>query len=173
VGRAEDRRLRAAPQREHEHLPQRHLARLSAPHAHPHRRRPQLYRAGQRRRQVARRDDRERSLRAPLLCRPRSHRHAKFMAGEAGSASSASPKIRSTTTSANPRPAVFLRALPPDLSHGHESGLLCPHARRPENVLSTLRAQARDLDPNVTVFDAVPLKEFIGASLYPQKSPRA
>ena len=39
----------------------------------------------------------------------------------------------------------------------------------PENVLTTLRAQTRDLDPNVTVFDAVPLKEFIGASLYPQK----
>jgi predicted permease len=39
----------------------------------------------------------------------------------------------------------------------------------PANVLTTLRAQTRDLDPNVTVFDAVPLKEFIGASLYPQK----
>ena len=39
----------------------------------------------------------------------------------------------------------------------------------PESVLSTLRAQARDLDPNVTVFDAAPLKEYIGASLYPQK----
>jgi ABC-type antimicrobial peptide transport system permease subunit len=39
----------------------------------------------------------------------------------------------------------------------------------PESVLSTLRAQTRAIDPNVTVFDAVPLKEFIGASLYPQK----
>jgi predicted permease len=39
----------------------------------------------------------------------------------------------------------------------------------PETVLTTLRAQTRALDPNVTVFDAVPLKEFIGASLYPQK----
>ncbi|MGA2047292.1 MAG: ABC transporter permease [Terracidiphilus sp.] len=39
----------------------------------------------------------------------------------------------------------------------------------PENMLSTLRTQARDLDPNVTVFDAAPLKEYIGASLYPQK----
>ena len=39
----------------------------------------------------------------------------------------------------------------------------------PENVLSTLRTQARAIDPNVTVFDAAPLKEFIGASLYPQK----
>ncbi|MGA2851908.1 MAG: ABC transporter permease [Terracidiphilus sp.] len=39
----------------------------------------------------------------------------------------------------------------------------------PANVLTTLRAQTHDLDPNVTVFDAVPLKEFIGASLYPQK----
>jgi predicted permease len=39
----------------------------------------------------------------------------------------------------------------------------------PENILSTLRAQVRDLDPNVTVFDAAPLKEYIGASLYPQK----
>jgi predicted permease len=39
----------------------------------------------------------------------------------------------------------------------------------PEDVLSALRAQARLIDPNVTVFDAAPLKEFIGASLYPQK----
>jgi predicted permease len=38
-----------------------------------------------------------------------------------------------------------------------------------ETVLTTLRAETRALDPNVTVFDAVPLKEFIGASLYPQK----
>jgi len=39
----------------------------------------------------------------------------------------------------------------------------------PDYILATLRAQAHDLDPNVTVFDAAPLKEFIGASLYPQK----
>jgi len=39
----------------------------------------------------------------------------------------------------------------------------------PDSVLSMLRAQVRDLDPNVTVFDAAPLKEYIGASLYPQK----
>jgi putative ABC transport system permease protein len=39
----------------------------------------------------------------------------------------------------------------------------------PDSALSTLRAQAHDLDPNVTVFDAAPLKEFIGASLFPQK----
>jgi ABC-type antimicrobial peptide transport system permease subunit len=39
----------------------------------------------------------------------------------------------------------------------------------PDYILSTLRAQVHDLDPNVTVFDAAPLKEFIGASLYPQK----
>jgi predicted permease len=39
----------------------------------------------------------------------------------------------------------------------------------PASVLTTLRAQTHDLDPNVTVFDAVPLKEYIGASLYPQK----
>jgi putative ABC transport system permease protein len=38
-----------------------------------------------------------------------------------------------------------------------------------DGVLSTLRAQARAIDPNVTVFDVAPLKEFIGASLYPQK----
>ena len=38
-----------------------------------------------------------------------------------------------------------------------------------DSVLSTLRAQARAIDPNVTVFDAAPLKEFISASLYPQK----
>jgi predicted permease len=39
----------------------------------------------------------------------------------------------------------------------------------PETALATLRAQAHAIDPNVTVFDAMPLKEFIGASLYPQK----
>ena len=39
----------------------------------------------------------------------------------------------------------------------------------PDSVLSTLRALVRGLDPNVTVFDAAPLKEYIGASLYPQK----
>ncbi|HUB50758.1 MAG TPA: ABC transporter permease [Terracidiphilus sp.] len=39
----------------------------------------------------------------------------------------------------------------------------------PDAILSVLRAQTRAIDPNVTVFDAAPLKEFIGASLYPQK----
>ena len=39
----------------------------------------------------------------------------------------------------------------------------------PDSVLNMLRTQARGIDPNVTVFDAAPLKEFIGASLYPQK----
>ena len=39
----------------------------------------------------------------------------------------------------------------------------------PETLLSTLRAQAHDLDPNVTVYDAAPLKQFIGASLFPQE----
>jgi predicted permease len=39
----------------------------------------------------------------------------------------------------------------------------------PDSVLSTLRAQVHAIDPNVTVFDAAPLKEYIGASLYPQK----
>ena len=39
----------------------------------------------------------------------------------------------------------------------------------PDYILSTLRAQVHDIDPNVTVFDPVPLRESIGASLYPQK----
>jgi ABC-type antimicrobial peptide transport system permease subunit len=39
----------------------------------------------------------------------------------------------------------------------------------PANVLSALRAQTLAIDPNVTVFDAAPMSEFIGASLYPQK----
>ncbi len=39
----------------------------------------------------------------------------------------------------------------------------------PNSILSTLRRQTRAIDPNVTVFDAAPLNEFIGASLYPQK----
>jgi predicted permease len=41
--------------------------------------------------------------------------------------------------------------------------------RESDSVLSTLRAQTHAIDPNVTVFDAAPLKEFIGASLYPQR----
>jgi predicted permease len=39
----------------------------------------------------------------------------------------------------------------------------------PANVLSALRAQTLAIDPNVTVFDAAPMSEFIGASLFPQK----
>jgi predicted permease len=39
----------------------------------------------------------------------------------------------------------------------------------PDGVLSTVRAQTRAIDPNVTVFDAAPLREYIGASLYSQK----
>jgi predicted permease len=39
----------------------------------------------------------------------------------------------------------------------------------PASALNTLRTETRAIDPDVTVFDAVPLKEFIGASLYPQK----
>ena len=39
----------------------------------------------------------------------------------------------------------------------------------PDSVLATLRREARAVDPNVTVFDAAPLSEFIGASLFPQK----
>jgi predicted permease len=39
----------------------------------------------------------------------------------------------------------------------------------PEGLLATLRQKVRQIDPSVTVFDAAPLKEIIGASLYPQK----
>ena len=39
----------------------------------------------------------------------------------------------------------------------------------PDAVLPLLRAQTRAIDPGVTVYDAAPLREFIGASLYPQK----
>lgn len=39
----------------------------------------------------------------------------------------------------------------------------------PNSILSTLRRQARAVDPNVTVYDAQPMTEAIGASLYPQK----
>jgi predicted permease len=39
----------------------------------------------------------------------------------------------------------------------------------PDSALPMLRARVKELDPNVTVFDAVPLKEYMGASLYPQK----
>ena len=39
----------------------------------------------------------------------------------------------------------------------------------PNAILSTVREKVKEIDPNVTVFDAVPLAESIGASLYPQK----
>jgi predicted permease len=39
----------------------------------------------------------------------------------------------------------------------------------PDGILPVLRAQAHSIDPNVTIFDAAPLHDFIGASLYPQK----
>jgi hypothetical protein len=39
----------------------------------------------------------------------------------------------------------------------------------PMLALPALRAAVRRIDPNVTVFDPVPLKEFIGASLFPQR----
>ncbi|HEX4311234.1 MAG TPA: ABC transporter permease, partial [Acidobacteriaceae bacterium] len=39
----------------------------------------------------------------------------------------------------------------------------------PLTALPALRAAVRKIDPNVTVFDPTPLKDFIGASLYPQK----
>jgi len=39
----------------------------------------------------------------------------------------------------------------------------------PKAVLSMVRQKVREIDPNVTVFDAVPLIEYIGASLYQQK----
>jgi predicted permease len=38
-----------------------------------------------------------------------------------------------------------------------------------DSILSTLRREAKAIDPNITVFDAAPLSEAIGASLYPQK----
>jgi len=37
------------------------------------------------------------------------------------------------------------------------------------DAVATMRREVRAIDPNVAVFDAVPLSEFIGASLYPQK----
>jgi predicted permease len=39
----------------------------------------------------------------------------------------------------------------------------------PDNALAMVRQKVHEIDPNVTVFDAVPLAEYIGASLYPQK----
>ena len=39
----------------------------------------------------------------------------------------------------------------------------------PESMLATLRQKVHEIDPNVTVFDAAPFTEIVGASLYPQK----
>jgi predicted permease len=42
-------------------------------------------------------------------------------------------------------------------------------AGHPNAAAPALRAAVRSIDPNVGVFDAAPLEEFTGASLYPQK----
>jgi predicted permease len=39
----------------------------------------------------------------------------------------------------------------------------------PETALPLVRQKAREIDPGVTVFDSVPLSEYMAASLYPQK----
>jgi predicted permease len=39
----------------------------------------------------------------------------------------------------------------------------------PVSALPALRSAVRRIDPNVTVFDPTPLRDFIGASLYPQR----
>jgi predicted permease len=39
----------------------------------------------------------------------------------------------------------------------------------PSVALPILREKVAEIDPNVSVFDAVPLTEYVGASLYPQK----
>jgi predicted permease len=39
----------------------------------------------------------------------------------------------------------------------------------PASMIATLRREVKEIDPNVTVVDPVPLREFIGASLYSQK----
>ena len=39
----------------------------------------------------------------------------------------------------------------------------------PDSIVGTLRSRTAAIDPSVTVFDVAPLREFIGASLYPQK----
>ncbi len=39
----------------------------------------------------------------------------------------------------------------------------------PNQAFATLRSAVRDTDPNVTIFDALPLSEYIGASLFPKK----
>jgi len=39
----------------------------------------------------------------------------------------------------------------------------------PKSILPLVRQKVREIDPNVNVFDAVPLADYIGASLYPQK----
>jgi predicted permease len=39
----------------------------------------------------------------------------------------------------------------------------------PRQAISSLQRVVHETDPNVTIFDALPLSEYIGASLYPQK----
>jgi predicted permease len=39
----------------------------------------------------------------------------------------------------------------------------------PNQAVSTLRSAVHEIDPNVTTYDVVPLSDYIGGSLYPQK----
>jgi len=91
--------------------------------------------------QVARRHDRERSIRAPLLCRPRSHRHAHHGWGSwfrvVGVAKDAKYHYSANRL---PHISTYLSA---SFTRRHESCFLCPHKGDPENILSTLRASTR------------------------------
>lgn len=42
-------------------------------------------------------------------------------------------------------------------------------AGNPNDALTLLRSEVRSMDPDVSVFDAAPLEEYMGASLYPEK----
>jgi predicted permease len=42
-------------------------------------------------------------------------------------------------------------------------------AGNPNDAVGLLRSEVRSMDPNVGVFDAAPLEEYIGGSLYPEK----
>ncbi len=141
----QDRRLRAAARRKHEHLPQRDLAGVSAAAAHTHRGRPQLYRSGQRKR--ARGDDCERGVCEAILRRAQSDRARDSWVGRLVPRRGRGQGLE-VSLPGRVSDALLLRAVPAGVSRGHEPGRsMCARNGDPDSILSTLRTQARAIDP--------------------------
>jgi predicted permease len=138
-------------------------------HAHPARRRPQLHRARQRRAHLPQRNDREPGVRPPLLRRQGSHRPENPRMGRL-----VYRRRRRRQDSKyhylgeSPLPYTYFPFRQVYRTDMHLAFYVRTQGD-PDAMLATLRQKVREIDGNVTVFDAAPLQELIGASLYPAK----